>query len=59
MTEEEKGFFIDKVANNYFAYLAKHPKSMIARIYGIYTVRIEGVKPVNLLLMAHTITIQS
>lgn len=58
MTDGEKEFFIEKVANDYFAYLTKYPKSMIARIYGIYTVQIEGVSPVNLILMAHTITIQ-
>jgi len=57
VTSEEKQFFIEKIANDYFSFLAENPKSLIARIYGIYTVQIEGVAPVHLILMAHTISI--
>ena len=32
-----------------------NPDSLIARIYGIYQVEMEGIVPVNLLLMANTI----
>lgn len=36
ISEEEKKFFIRKVAPGYFRYLSENPKSLIARIYGLY-----------------------
>ena len=54
MSQEEKKFFINKLALNYFAHLKKYPASLLARIYGIYTVKIDGKSPVHLMLMAHT-----
>lgn len=33
---EEKKFFIKNVATQYFKYLLDNPKSLIARIYGLY-----------------------
>jgi hypothetical protein len=56
VTAEEKDYYIDKVALGYFKYLRENPKSLIARLYGIFSVKIDGIEPVNLLLMAHTIS---
>lgn len=38
----------------YFEHVSTHPKSLLARIYGIYTVKMEEVEPVNLILMGNT-----
>jgi 1-phosphatidylinositol-4-phosphate 5-kinase len=40
---------------NYCEYISSNPDSLIARIYGIYQVEMEGVVPISLLLMANTI----
>ncbi len=38
----------------YLAFLRRNPNSLIARIYGIFTVRMEDIVPVHLLLMANS-----
>ncbi|CDW83493.1 phosphatidylinositol phosphate kinase [Stylonychia lemnae] len=38
----------------YFEHVSAHPNSLLARIYGIYTVQMEDVEPVNLILMGNT-----
>ena len=53
----EKDFFLSKLALAYFEYLKKNPTSLLARIYGVYTVTIKGHCPVHLMLMAHTMQI--
>jgi len=35
----------------YFEHIKKYPQSLIARIYGIYQVQMEGMVPINLLVM--------
>ena len=40
MSDKEKEFFIAKVAPGYFSHLRKNPNSFLARIYGVYTVKI-------------------
>jgi len=40
---------------HYFEHIKENPSSLIARIYGVFQVEMEGVLPVNLLLMANTI----
>lgn len=57
MTNEELKFFLDKVAKEYFKYLEKTQTSLLARIYGIYSVKIQGTQTVNVMLMAHTMQI--
>ena len=39
----------------YFYHLLNNPDSLIARIYGVFQVKMDGMNPVNLLLMANTI----
>lgn len=40
MTNGEKEFFLAKVARPYFSHLKKNPTSLLARIYGVYTIKI-------------------
>lgn len=47
-----------KVARPYFQHLKLNRNSLLARIYGVYTVKIQGLCPVHLMLMAHTMQIQ-
>lgn len=54
MTNSEKEFFLTKVVRSYFSHLKENPTSLLARIYGVYTVKIKGLCPVHLMLMAHT-----
>lgn len=34
--------------------MSTNPNSLLARIYGIYTVKMEDIEPVNLILMGNT-----
>ena len=58
MTTKEKNFFIEKVASSYFNHLRKNRNSFLARIYGVYTVKIQGNTEVHIMLMAHTMQIR-
>lgn len=40
--------------DNYFEHLETHD-SLIARIYGLFQVRMKGIVPINFILMANTI----
>jgi len=42
-----------KALPDYFLHCRKYRNSLIARIYGIFTVQMEDIAPVNLLLMAN------
>lgn len=57
MTNSEKKFFFSKFGKAYFKYLETHQSSYIARIYGIYTVTMQGHAPINLMMLAHTLKI--
>lgn len=54
MTDDELKVFL-KAFPDYFRHLAANPRSIIARIYGVFKVQMEDIMPVNLLLMANTI----
>jgi 1-phosphatidylinositol-4-phosphate 5-kinase len=53
MTQSDLDTF-KKVFVKYFEHVSTHPNSILARIYGIYTVKMEEVEPVNLILMGNT-----
>ena len=42
MTKTEKKFFLTKFAKPYFAHFQRNPSSLLARIYGVYTVKMTG-----------------
>jgi len=58
MNSEEMIIFL-KMLPNYFDHLMSNPNSIIARVYGIYKVKLEDIVPVNLILMANTIRCKS
>lgn len=58
MNDKEKDFFLTKVAQPYFTHMKNNPTSLLARIYGVYTVKIQGLCPVHLMLMAHTMQLE-
>lgn len=53
MNEGELKTFMN-MFENYFNHLVKYPNSLLARIYGIFTVKMEDIVPVNLILMGNT-----
>jgi len=55
MTNEELKFFLKRFGRPYFNHIKRRPTSLLARIYGIYTVKISGLCPINLMLMGHTL----
>ena len=54
MFQEELDIMMENLPK-YFEHIFKNPNSLIARIYGVFQVEMEGIVPVNLLLMANTI----
>mmetsp|Transcript_30864 Transcript_30864/g.30361 ORF Transcript_30864/g.30361 Transcript_30864/m.30361 type:complete len:108 (-) Transcript_30864:835-1158(-) len=54
MTESELQYFLS-ILEDFYYHLAGNPDSMLARIYGVYTVKMEDVVPVHIILMANTI----
>ena len=54
MTNGEYKTFLD-LFKSYMHHLMKHRESFLARIYGIFTVKIEKLEPVHLIMMANTI----
>jgi hypothetical protein len=54
MTSEEM-VFMEKILPNYYTHFKKYPKSLIARVYGVYTVKMKGYDKVNLILMGNTL----
>ena len=59
MTKEEMAFFRNRFQEGYFKHFEQNPNSLISRIYGIYTVKMRGQAPVHLMMLAHTLRIES
>ena len=53
MNDRELKVFLNALPS-YLFHLKNNPSSLIARIYGIFTVRMENIVPVHLLLMANS-----
>lgn len=56
--DDELKIFLEALPD-YFEHLRSNPNSLIARIYGVFKVKMEDIVPVNLLLMANTIRCES
>lgn len=52
MNSSEKKVFIDSLPT-YMAHLKSNPNSLIARIYGVFTVEMEDIQPVDIILMGN------
>lgn len=50
MTDSDFNAF-QRIQKAYFAHINRHDDSLLARVYGIYSVRMEDQKPVKLLVM--------
>ena len=58
MYDDELKVFLEALPD-YFEHLRNNPNCLLARIYGVFKVKMEDLVPVNLLLMANTIRCQS
>jgi hypothetical protein len=54
MTEVEKKLYLKRLPD-YELHLTENPDSVISRIYGAYTIRMQGIATVHLMLMANTL----
>ena len=54
MTDEELKLFL-KMLPDYELHLTEHPDSIISRMYGVYTIRMQKIATVHLMLMANTL----
>jgi len=52
MNDNEMEVFVEALPE-YFEHLKNNPDSLLARIYGIFTVLMEDLTPVHILLMAN------
>ena len=59
MTKAEKSFFITHFARSYFRHFQENHASFLARIYGVYTVKMAGHDEVHLMMMANTLQIKN
>lgn len=59
MTKTEKHFFITRFAKPYFEHFERNPSSLLARIYGMYTVKMTGHSEIHLMMLAHTLRIEN
>lgn len=50
MTDDDFNAF-QRIQKAYFAHVIKHDNSLLARVYGIYSVQMEDQKPVKLIVM--------
>jgi len=58
MTDEELAF-IDQILPRLFEHFQAYPESLLAKIYGVYTVEMKGYHAVNLILMGNTLNFSS
>ena len=58
MTKEEM-IFMEKILPKYYTHFKKYPRSLLARVYGVYTVKMKGYSVVNLILMGNTLRFQN
>ena len=57
MNQDELDIFLESMPD-YYNHIMQNPKSLIARIYGVFKVKMEDIVPVNLMLMANTINVK-
>lgn len=50
MTDSDFNAF-QRIQKAYFAHVSRHDNSLLARVYGIYSVKMEDQKPVKLIVM--------
>lgn len=58
MTKTEL-IFMEKFIPDYYKHIRDNPLSLLARVYGIYTVKMKGLKNIHLILMGNTLRWQN
>jgi len=58
MSESELKF-MEKLIPSYYLHLKEYPQSLLARVYGIYTLNMEGLKDIHIILMGNTLRWQN
>jgi len=53
MTNSDYDAFTE-IFQDYVSHLIKNPNSLLARVYGIYTVRMKNISPLKLIVMGNT-----
>ena len=53
MTDSDYDAF-NKMFKNYVIHVSKHEDSLLARVYGIFTIRMKDRDPINLIVMGNT-----
>jgi len=57
MLDDELKNFLSGI-ESYHKYLKEHQDSLLARIYGVYTIKMFHIKPVHIMLMQNCMSIQ-
>jgi len=47
-----------RLFRTYFRHVCEHPKSILARVYGLYSVTMGEQKPVRMIVMGNTMRVQ-
>ena len=55
MTDKEMKFFNKRIALRYFKHFQDNPNSCLSRIYGVFTVKMQGHGAIHLMLLSHTL----
>jgi 1-phosphatidylinositol-4-phosphate 5-kinase len=50
---------MEKLIPSYYLHVKEYPQSLLARVYGIYTLHMEGLKDINIILMGNTLRWQN
>ena len=58
MTDSELHFFL-KILPDYELHFKENPDSIISRMYGVYTIRMEKIATVHLMLMSNTLVFRN
>jgi len=58
MTSSELKLMI-KILPDYVKHFKEHPDSLIARIFGVFTVKVASLDPVTVILMENTLRVES
>jgi hypothetical protein len=57
ITDNELNTMLGDFIKNYYEHCTSTPESLLARIYGLYSIVIKGVSKINIILMQNLITI--
>lgn len=56
MSTQELRLFV-RILEDYTAHLEKHPDSLLAKIFGVFTVTVASMNPVHVMVMENTLKV--